>query len=124
MLWLARRRYALNVEQIERDEIEDLAALDDDNPQTVRQVYDRHSSRRRTARFFVATREARRLKRLGQRWDVPIPVMVHRGEANEEAIGQLRRGIRDARWTFGERMTRTVIPILSLAVALVALLMR
>jgi hypothetical protein len=124
MLWLARRRYALNIEQIERDEIDDLAALGDDGPQAIQRVYDHHATRRTAARFFVATREARRLRRLAHRWDVDVPLMIHRGEADEDAIAHVRRRVREARWTFVERCSQTLVPTLSLIVAILALLWR
>ena len=75
------------------------------------------------AGFHVATTERRRLERLAKRWDVDAPKMIDRGEANEVAIAQLRRGIREVRWTLLERCAKVLIPILSLLVALVALLL-
>jgi hypothetical protein len=50
--------------------------------------------------------------------------MIDRGEANEDAIAKVRRAVRDASWTFFERSAKTLIPILSLLVALAALLTR
>lgn len=124
MLWLARRRYALNIEQIERDELDELVASDDDGPGQASVVYERHTARRVTARFFVATVERRRLERLARRWDVDAKRMIARGEADEAAIAQARRAVREARWTFVEQCAKLLIPILSLLVALAALAWR
>jgi hypothetical protein len=41
--------------------------------------------------------------------------MIVRAQAQECAIEQVRRAIRDARWAFIQRCTATVIPVLSLA---------
>jgi len=124
-LWLVRRRYRLNVEQIEADELDEVAttAMTDDSSETLQAIYAKHTTRRTMARFHVATTERRRLERLAKRWDVDAPKMIDRGEANEVAIAQVRRGIREARWTFFERCAKVLIPILSLLVALVALLL-
>jgi hypothetical protein len=124
MLWLARRRYRLNVEQIEEDELDDLARLDDDTPENIRAICDKHATRRVMARFHVAAAKRPRLERLARRWDVDAPPMIARGEANEAAITQVHRAIREARWTFIERCAKVLIPILSLLVALAALVWR
>jgi hypothetical protein len=124
LLWLARRRYRLNIEQIERDELDDLCDLDDYGPDQVRAVYEKHAMRRVTARFFVARRESSRLERLARRWDVEASRMISRGEADEAAIARVRRAVREARWIFVERSARLLIPVLSLLVALAALLLR
>ena len=50
--------------------------------------------------------------------------MIERGEADEAAIAKVRRAVRDARWTFIERCAKTLVPVLSLLVALAALLTR
>ena len=122
MLWLAKRRYRLNLEQIDQDELDDLCAPEVDSSENVAAVYEKHATRRLAARFLVATRERRRLERLARRWDVDAPTMIERGTANETAIVQVRRAIREARWTFLERCTKVLIPILSLLVALAAVL--
>jgi hypothetical protein len=46
--------------------------------------------------------------------------MIARGEADEAAIAQVRRAVREARWTFVERCAKLLIliPILGLLVAL------
>jgi hypothetical protein len=123
--WLVRRRYRLNIEQIEVDELDEVAtaATLDDDPDTLRAIYAKHATRRTAARFLVATTERRRLERLAMRWDVEAPKMIERGQANEAAIAQVRRAIREARWTFIERCGKLLIPILSLLVALAALLL-
>ena len=51
-------------------------------------------------------------------------MMIAHGEVDEAAITQVRRAVRDARWAFLERCAKTLIPILSLLVALAALLRR
>src|ERR1700687_1992709 len=56
MLWLTRRRYRLNLEQIETDELDDLCALDVDSSENVKAVYEKHAIRRMAARFLVVTR--------------------------------------------------------------------
>src|SRR6266508_488403 len=122
MLWLARSRYRLNLEQIEEDELDEICALDADSPENTSTVYAKHATRRETARFLVATRDAARLRRLAARWDVNAPRMIERGEVNEPAIAEVRRAIREARWTFVDRCARLSIPVLSLLVALLALL--
>jgi uncharacterized protein YjiS (DUF1127 family) len=122
MLWLARRRFRLNLEQIEQDELDDLCALEVDSSDNVAAVCEKHATRRMAARFLVAIKEGPRLERLGRRWDIEVPIMIDRGNANETAIAQVRRAIREARWTFVERCAKILIPILSLLVALVALL--
>jgi hypothetical protein len=124
MLWLAQRRYLLNIAQIELDELDEICALEVDCSENCRAVYDKHQTRRIAARFFVAARERPRLARLAKRWDVDAPPMIVRGEAKEEIISQVRRAIREARWTFVERCAHVVIPILSLIIALVALLLK
>lgn len=123
MLWLARRRYRLNLAQIQVDELDDICALDVDSVENTRAVYEKHAIRRVQARFLVATRERPRLERLARRWDVELPPMILRGESNEAAIAQVRRAVRQARWTIVERGARLLIPILSLLVALAALLL-
>ena len=50
--------------------------------------------------------------------------MIAQGEADDAAIARVRRAVRDARWTFLERCAKTLIPILSLLVALAALMKR
>lgn len=50
--------------------------------------------------------------------------MIERGQAVEAAIAQVRRAVRDVRWMFIERCAKTLIPVLSLLVALAALLAR
>jgi hypothetical protein len=123
MLWLAGRRYRLNLEQIEIEELDDLCSVvDADTPEQTRSVYDRHATRRLAARFMVASRERRRLERLARRWDIDAPPMIVRGEAHEDVITRVRRAIREARWTFIERCAKIAIPILSLIVAILALL--
>jgi hypothetical protein len=122
MLWLARRRYRLNLEQIAEDELEDICALEVDSSENVRAVYEKHAMRRVMARFHVAAKERPRLERLARRWDVDAPPMIVRGEAQEGAITQVRRAIREARWAFIERCAKLLIPVLSLLVALAALL--
>jgi hypothetical protein len=122
MLWLARRRFRLNLKQIEIDELDEICALQIDSSEPCRAVSDKHNARRVAARFLVAMRERPRLERLARRWDVDAAPMVVEGEAREEIIIQVRRAIREARWTFIERCAKLVIPILSLIVALVALL--
>ncbi len=122
MLWLARKSYRRAIDQIEIDELDDVVDADE-RGEAIGPVYLKHEARRTHARFFVATRERRRLERLARRWDVDAPKMIDRGEANESAIAQVRRGIRDARWIFVERCAKTLIPVLSLLVALVALLL-
>lgn len=122
MLWLARRRYRLNLEQIEQDELDELCALEVDSSENVAAVYEKHATRRLAARFLVATRERRRLEGLARWWSVEAPTMIERGNANETAIAQVRRSIREARWTFLERCTKVLIPTLSLLIALAALL--
>jgi hypothetical protein len=124
MVWLARRRYLLNVTQIDQDELDELAGLDCDSTEEVRAVYRRHAERRLTARFFVATLERRRLERLARGWDIDAPPMIARGEADEAAIAQVRRAVREARWNFAERCVKVLIPIVSVVVALAALLVR
>jgi hypothetical protein len=124
MLWLARRRYRKNLEQIEIDELDEIATatLHDDSPGTIRPIYEKHQRRRIAARFHVASRERFRLERLAKRWDVDAPAMISRGEVNEAAIAQVRRTVREARWNFVDRCSKTLVPVLSLLVALAALL--
>jgi hypothetical protein len=121
MLWLARASYRRTIEQIEFDELDEVVDADE-RCEEIGPVYLKHEARRTQARFLVATRERRRLERLARRWDVDAPKMIDRGEANEAAIAQVRRGIREARWIFIERCAKTLIPVLSLLVALMALL--
>jgi hypothetical protein len=123
MLWLATRRHRRNLEQIEIDELAEIAerATYDGRSETLTPIYEKHATRRVASRFLVAARERPRLERLAKRWDVDARRMIHRGEADEAAIAQVRRAVRDARWTFFERCARTLIPILSLLVALAAL---
>lgn len=123
-LWLVQRRCKLNLEAIELQELDEVVETDDRERDTVRLVYDRHRERRATARYFVACAESRRLQRLARRWDVDAPRMVDKGDVNDVAMTQVRRGIREARWTFAERCAKVLIPVLSLLVALVALLSR
>lgn len=125
-IWRTKRRHRRNLEQIEIDEITEVAeqAGVEDRAELVRAIYDKHGARRLASRFLVATRERRRLERLAARWDVDAPRMIYQGEADEAAITQVRRAIRDARWTFLERCAKTLIPILSLLVALAALFSR
>jgi hypothetical protein len=52
------------------------------------------------------------------------PPMIKCGQADEAAIAKVRRDVRDARWTFIERCAKTLVPVLSLLVALAALLTR
>ena len=124
-LWLARRRYRRNLEQIEADELHELATatMEDDSSETIRAMYAKHETRRVMARFHVATRERPRLQRLARRWDVDAPTMVERCQVNETAMAQVRRSIREARWTFVERCAKLLVPTLSLLVALAALLL-
>jgi hypothetical protein len=125
-IWRARRRHQRNLEQIEIDELEDTVqqAMKDDSAEALEAVRLKHEQRRIASRFNVSTRERRRLERLARRWDVDCPRMIDRGEANEDAIAKVRRAVRDASWTFFERSAKTLIPILSLLVALAALLTR
>jgi hypothetical protein len=123
MRWLASQCYRRNIEQIEIDELNEVSttAIDDDRPEVIGPIYAKHEARRVAARFLVATRERPRLERLSRRWDVDSPKMIVLGEAREEAIIQVRRAIKDARWTFFERCAKVLIPVLSLLVALAAL---
>src|SRR5687768_5309896 len=58
-LWLARRRYRLNLEQIEEDELDEVAttAMHDDSSETIQAIYDKDGTRRVIARFHVAAAE-------------------------------------------------------------------
>lgn len=96
----------------------------DDSSEAIGAGYEKHRIRREASRFHVAVREGRRLERIARRWDVDAPRIVHRGEVDEKALFQVRRGIRDARWTLIERCSKTLIPVLSLLVALAALLQK
>jgi hypothetical protein len=125
LLWRARLRYRLDIEQIEIDEIDDLATgtMEDDSPETIQRITERHRIRRTMARFHVATRERRVLERLARRWDVDAPPIVIKGEVDEKALAQVRRSVREARWTFYKRGAELLVPILSLLVALAALML-
>lgn len=70
-------------------------------------------------RFHVHKVEARRLAR---RWDVETPALIVKGEADVKAIAHVRRAVREARWVFAERCAKILIPVLSLLVAMLALL--
>jgi hypothetical protein len=123
-IWRMKRRHRRNLEQIEIDELNEVceqAMIDDD---TVGPVYEKHALRRVQSRFLVATKQRRRLERLAGRWNVDCPKLIDHGEANEEGFTTVRRAIQNARWTLAERIARTFIPLLSLLVALVALLKR
>lgn len=123
MLWLARRRHRRNLEQIEIDELDEICETDD--AQEARAlVYARQEERRVASRFHVATREAAVFRRQAARWDVDAPKMIWRGVANEEEIARVRREVREARWLFVDRCAKLLIPVLSLLVALAALLRR
>jgi hypothetical protein len=61
---------------------------------------------------------------IAEHWDVDCPKLIDQGEANEQGIMSVRRAIHNAGWTFAERIARTLIAVLSLLVALVALLTR
>jgi hypothetical protein len=76
----------------------------DDSCETLKPIWDKHAVPRLAARFLVAAAERPRLERLAKRWDVDAPTMILRGEANEAAITQVRRAIREAGWTFIERI--------------------
>lgn len=99
------------------------AAIDDSEAK-IGAIYEKHALRRVQSCFLVATRERPRLERLAEHWDIECPTLIDRGEANEQGIANVRRAIHNARWTFAERIARTLIPVLSLLVALVALLTR
>lgn len=125
-LWRMKRRHRRNLEQIEIDELNEVCeqAMTDDSPEKTGPIYEKHALRRLQSRFLVAATERPRLERLAERWDVDCPKLIDRGEANEQGIAMVRRAIHNARWTFAERVARTLIPVLSLLVALVALLTR
>lgn len=125
-LWRMKRRHHRNLEQIEIDELNEVCeqAAIDDSEVKIGAIYEKHALRRAQSRFLVATRERPRLERLAERWDVDCPKLIDRGETNEQGIASVRRAIHNARWTFAERIARTLIPVLSLLVALVALLTR
>jgi hypothetical protein len=125
-IWRIRRRHQRNLEQIEIDELDEVASDEnvDDGAKAWTEIHTRHEQRRIASRFLVATRERRRLERLAGRWDVDCPPMIERGQADEAAITKVRRAVRDARWTFIERCAKTLVPVLSLLVALAALLTR
>jgi hypothetical protein len=125
-LWRIKRRHQRNLEQIEIDELNEVCeqAMTDDSQAKIKAIYEKHSLRRAQSRFLVATTERSRLERLAERWDVDCPKLIDHGEANHQGIISVRRGIHNARWTFAERIARTLIPVLSLLVALVALLKR
>lgn len=125
-LWRVKRRHRRNLEQIEIDELNEISeqsAIEDSSEEEAA-IYEKHALRRTQSRFLVATTERPRLQRLAERWDVDCPKLIDRGVANEEGIANVRRAIRNARWTFAERIARTLIPVLSLIIALVALLKR
>jgi len=125
-LWRMKRRHRRNLEQIEIDELNEVCeqAMIDDSPAKIGAIYEKHALRRVQSRFLVATKERPRLECLAERWDVDCSKLIDQGEANEQSITNVRRAIHNARWTFAERIARTLIPVLSLLVALVALLMR
>ena len=125
-LWRMKRRHRCNLEQIEIDELNEVCeqAMIDDTPAKIGVNYEKHALRRGQSRFLVATKERPRLERLAERWDVDCPKLIDQGEANEQGIMSVRRAIHNARWTFAEHIARTLIPVLSLLVALVALLTR
>jgi len=125
-LWRMKRRHRRNLEQIEIDELNEVCEQEafEDSPAKIGAIYEKHALRRVQSRFLVATKERPRLERLAEHWDVDCPKLIDRGEANEQGITSVRRAIHNARWTFAERAARTLIPVLSLLVALVALLTR
>jgi hypothetical protein len=125
-IWRIKRRHRRNLEQIEIDELNEVCeqAMSDDSSEKLGVIYEKHALRRKQSRFLVATKERPRLERLAEHWDVDCPTLIDRGEANEEGFASVRRGIQNARWTLAERIGRTLIPLLSLLVALVALLKR
>jgi hypothetical protein len=101
--------------QIEIDQVEELGSttLYDDSSETLKAIYEKHAAQRLAARLMVAITERHRLERLARRWGIDAPKKLDRGDANETAIAQVRRGIREARWTFFERCAKTLIPVLS-----------
>ncbi len=121
-LWLARQRYRLDIEQINIDEIDDFASMVEDTSEVMRAIQEKHAIRRQMARFHVASRERVILERLARRWDVDAPRMIDRGNVNEQAIAQVRRAVREARWTWRMRCAQLLVPALSLLVALAAVL--
>jgi hypothetical protein len=125
-MWRMKRRHHRNLEQIEIEEQNEVCeqAMIDDSPTKIGAIYEKHALRRVQSRFLVATKERPRLERLAERWDVDCPKLIDQGEANDQGITSVRRAIHNARWTFVERIARTLIPVLSLLVALVALLRR
>ena len=125
-LWRIKRRHRRKLEQIEIDELNEVCeqAMVDDSPAKTGAIYEKHALRRVQSRLLVATKERPRLERLAERWDVDCPKLIDQGEDNEQGITSVRRAIHNARWTFVERIARTLIPVLSLLVALVALLKR
>lgn len=125
-IWRVKRRHRRNIEQIEIDELNEISAqaMIDDSPEKIGAIYEKHALRRAQSHFLVFARERPRLERLAERWDVDCPRLIDRGEANEQGFAGVRRAIHSARWTFAERIARTLIPLLSLLVALVALLKR
>ncbi|MBZ5580405.1 MAG: hypothetical protein LAP40_27950 [Acidobacteriia bacterium] len=125
-LWRMKRRHHRNLEQIEIDELNEVSeqSMIDDSSEKIGAIYEKHALRRVQSRFLVATKERPRLERLAARWDVDCPKLIDHGEANGEGITTVRRAIHNARWVFAERIARTLIPVLSLLVALIALLKR
>jgi hypothetical protein len=125
-LWRMKRRYCCNLEQIEIDELNEVwkQAMIDDTPAKIGAIYEKRALRQVQSRFPRGDQGAPRLERLAERWDVDCPKLIDRSEANEQGIMSVRRAIHNARWTFAERIARTLVPVLSLLVALVAILTR
>jgi hypothetical protein len=125
-IWRVRRRHARNLEQIEIDQLNEVVeqAMLDDCSERIEPIYDKHEKRRIASGFIVAAKERPRIERLARRWDVDWEPLVNEGEADEVAIRRMRRAVREARWTFLERCAKTLIPVLSLLVALTALLLK
>lgn len=123
-IWRARRRHERNLEQIEIDELNEICEQDDNSKEALAPIYEKHAERRLASRFTVVSKERFRLERLARRWDVDCPKLIHKGEADEAALTQVRRCVNAARWTFYERIAKTLIPVLSLLIALIALLTR
>ena len=121
-----KRRHRRNLEQIEIDELNEVCeqAMVDDSSEKMGTIYEKHALRRVQSRFLAAATERPQFERLARRWDVDCPKLIDRGEANEQGFASVRRAIHNAGWTFAERIARTLIPVLSLLVALVALLKR
>jgi len=125
-IWRMKRRHLRNLEQIEIDELNEVCAqaMIDDSSEKIGAIYEKHALRRVQSGFLAAATERPQLERRARRWDVDCPTLIDRGEAIEQGFGSVRRAIHNARWTFTERIARTLIPLLSLLVALVALLKR